>query len=149
MPEATVSLDGQVLGTPAYMAPEQAGGDAKLCDARTDVYALGVVLFQMLTGELPFRGNARMLIHQLLHQELPRLCKLNSRVPKDLETICLKCLEKEPRSATRRPAICPRICSGMNGASRDCGAPARLPQGGWFAGVAGNWSWRRCWRFWP
>ncbi|MFO0899971.1 MAG: protein kinase [Pirellulales bacterium] len=95
--EATVSLDGQVLGTPAYMAPEQAGGDAKLCDARTDVYALGVVLFQMLTGELPFRGNARMLIHQLLHQEPPRLRKLNSRVPKDLETICLKCLEKEPR----------------------------------------------------
>jgi WD40 repeat protein/ribosomal protein S27E len=95
--EATVSLDGQVLGTPAYMAPEQAHGDAKLCDARTDVYALGVVLFQMLTGELPFRGNARMLIHQLVHQEPPRLRKLNARVPKDLETICLKCLEKDPR----------------------------------------------------
>ena len=97
--EVTVTVDGQVLGTPAYMSPEQAQGQAHHVDGRTDIYSLGVILFQLLTGELPFRGNARMLMHQVLHDDPPSPRKLNSHVPKDLETICLKCLEK---SADRR-----------------------------------------------
>ena len=59
--------------------------------------ALGVILFELLTRELPFRGNMRMIIQQVIHDEPPSPKTLNSFVPKDLETICLKCLEKDPQ----------------------------------------------------
>lgn len=94
--EVTMTQEGQIMGTPAYMSPEQARGESKRVDRRTDIYSLGVVLFELLTGERPFRGDTRMLIYQLLSEDAVSPRKLNEKVPKDLETICLRCLEKEP-----------------------------------------------------
>ena len=94
--EITLTTDGQVLGTPAYMSPEQAAGQSHHVDGRSDIYSLGVMLFEMLTGELPFRGSVRMLVQQVMEDEPPRPRKLVSDLPRDLETICLKCLCKAP-----------------------------------------------------
>lgn len=102
--EVTMTLDGKVFGTPAYMSPEQAAGRAHNADRRSDIYSLGVLFYELLTGEVPFRGDSHMLIVQILHDEPPRPRRLNSSIPRDLETICLKCMEKEPscRYATAR-----------------------------------------------
>src|SRR6185369_14254588 len=84
-----------VMGTPAYMAPEQAGGKAKFVGPQADVYALGVILYQCLTGAVPFEDpDPWALIRRVLEDapEPPR--KRAPRAPRDLELICLKCLEK-------------------------------------------------------
>ena len=65
-------------------------------DGRSDIYNLGVVYDELLCGERPFRGNKRMLLHQVTHEEPQSLRQINNRIPKNLETICLKSLKKKP-----------------------------------------------------
>lgn len=96
--EASMTVQGEILGTPAYMSPEQARGESYKVDRRADIYSFGVLLFEILTGEKPFRGDRKVLLINIINQEAPRLRSLKTSIPIDLETICLKCLEKSPES---------------------------------------------------
>ena len=96
--ESTVTRTLEVLGTPSYMAPEQAVGNNEALSSVTDVYGLGAVLYQLLTGHPPFAGGTTYETIKLLLDTEPRQPRLwNSKIDRDLSTICLKCLEKDPQ----------------------------------------------------
>jgi tetratricopeptide (TPR) repeat protein len=93
--QSLLTQQGFLAGTPAYMSPEQAGGDFQL-DGRTDVYSLGLTLYEALTGTTAYRGAPQMVLRRLIEGEPAPPRRLNDDIPPDLETICLKAIAKEP-----------------------------------------------------
>ena len=132
--EYTLTLDGQIIGTPSYMSPEQVRGQNSQVDRRSDIYSLGVVFYRMLTGELPFRGSKKLMLHQIQYSDPRSPRTLNDRIPKDLETIALKAMEKDVgkryqtcqdlaedlRRAVRREPISARPIGGLERSVRWC-----------------------------
>ncbi|WP_168566215.1 protein kinase domain-containing protein [Crateriforma spongiae] len=91
-----LTQDGAIMGSVFYMPPEQASGQKSLIGPTADIYALGAMLYKLLTGHPPFQGPTAMeTLNQVIHQDPIPLRRINSRIPRDLETICLKCLHKD------------------------------------------------------
>jgi serine/threonine protein kinase len=134
--QSNLSQTGQILGTPSYMAPEQARGDRSRITARTDVYGLGAVLYELLTGRPPFEGVSLVdILSRVLVEEPVRPRSLVSSIPGDLEAVCLQCLEKEPQ---RRYASAAALADDVK---RFLGSE---PVGARRVGIAGRaWRWSR------
>lgn len=125
------TFDGDILGTPGYMSPEQASGRNREVSPRTDVYALGAILYATLTGRPPFQSSEKVeTLRQVLSEEPVPPTRIQSGIPKDLETICLKCLEKTParryRTAKDLAGDLQRFLDGQPILARPVGRMERL-----------------------